>query len=134
MSRTPTAEDRLERLELQFSDWQAILKIRVQQCKGLQTKAVELASGKELWRLKENLGSLIWDDTRLALGDSATSERLNTMQAELFQTCNQPGEIVGAFPVGACLAEAQVFDIRFRPCLHDFRVHTLLKNSIFRRL
>ena len=89
-----------------------------------------MASGKELWHLKENLGSLLWEDIRLALGDSVTADGINTMQAELFQTCNQPGEIVGVFPVGAPLAETQLFDIRFRPCLNAFRARTLFKQHI----
>ena len=96
----------------------------------MQAKAAELAPGKELWHVKENLGSLLWDDIRPALGDSVMSERLNTMQAELFPTCNQPGDIVGVFPVGGSLAEAQLFDICFRPCLSAFRAHTLFKQHI----
>ena len=115
---------------MQFSDWQSVLRIRIQNSKSLQIKAQELAGGKEVWRLKEGLGSLLWEDFKLALGDSVAPERLETMRSELLQCCDRPDDLVGIFPVGSQLSEAQVFDVRFRPSLGAFRAHTLFKQHL----
>ena len=100
-----------------------MLRIRIQNSKSLQIKAQELAGGKEVWRLKEGLGSLLWEDVKLALGDSVAPERLETMRSELLQCCDRPDDLVGIFPVGSQLSKAQVFDVRCRPSLGAFRAH-----------
>ena len=80
-------------------------------------------------RMKQDLGALIWDDVKAALGQSVPPERLAT-QAELLQAFNVSQDIVGVFPVGAPLAEANSFDIRFSPSLTAFRVNSLIKQHI----
>ena len=117
MAQPVNAEQRLEKLELQLSDWQAAVRVRFQAVKSLQTRAADLdkSSSRELWRLKLNLGESLWDDFQNALGSTLPAEGLTTMGAEFNQVFNRDSEIVGIFPVGGGLSGAHVWDVRFRP-------------------
>ena len=61
-----STEARVERLEFQFSDWQSLLRVKVQGLTSLQTKAADM--DRDLWKMKPQLVSLCWPDNEGALG------------------------------------------------------------------
>ena len=121
-------DSRVERLELQFSEWQSVLRVRAQGLTSLQTRAADM--DKDLWKMKNQLGSLCWPDVERALGDSQPPERLATLKAEFVQVFDAEHDLIGVFPVGAQLHQAAVFDIRYRPSLNGFRANTLVKTHL----
>ena len=123
---------RLERLEHSVSDWTAVCRIRADGLNALSAKAKELMKGsRELWRLKQELGKVVWIDLEPALKEAIDDPaRLETIAAEFMQSFSQESDIQGIFGVGASVEEARALDSKFRPSLAALRAHALVKHHV----
>ena len=123
---------RLERLDDSVSDWTAVCRIRADGLQALSEKAKDLMKGaRELWRLKQELGKVVWVDLEPALKQAIDDPtRLETIAAEFFQAFSQESHIQGIFGVGASVEEARTLDLKFRPSLAALRAHALIKHHV----
>ena len=91
---------RVEKLEDFKAEQDSLARVRVKGCPALLAAAQELDKGtKEFWKLKEQVGDLVWENLEPLVAHNLTPENVRAAKQE-WKVCTAAEGLVGVFPVG----------------------------------